>query len=114
MGSLCVCVSPSAGSKTCAEDKECIATKCYEIAANAWHPLAGDGSALSTPYLMRLAMGATIKLVVMLRDPVLRLHAAFWGGDHYLNKYGRSEEGFAQFAEDTLTDFAVCAQVRRP
>lgn len=41
---------------------------------------------MTLPYLMRRAMGRNIRLIVMLRDPVDRLHAAFWAGDHYQKK----------------------------
>ena len=30
--------------------------------------MRGDGSALDTPHLMRLAMGANVRLIVLLRD----------------------------------------------
>lgn len=98
--------------QTCANNDTCIAATCYAVAERAWHPLAGDGASLTTPYLMRAAMGRNIKMVVVLRDPVERLHASFWGGDHYLNKYGRTKEGFAAFANDTLLAFEGCAKVR--
>lgn len=41
---------------------------------------------MTLPFLMRRAMGRNIRLIVMLRDPVDRLHAAFWAGDHYQKK----------------------------
>jgi hypothetical protein len=69
----------------------CITARCYEAATAAWHPIRGDGSSLDTPHLMRLAMGANVRLIVLLRDPVERLHAAFWAHDHYRSKYGGSE-----------------------
>jgi hypothetical protein len=94
---------------TCKQDKACIERRCYADAAAAWHPIrGGDGASLTTPFLMRLAMGANVKLVVLLRDPVERLHAAFWGGDHYLAKYGKDEPGFAAFVNDTLNAFEDC------
>ena len=96
---------------TCKNDMTCIASRCYEDALSAWHPITGDGTALNTPYLLRLALGANVKLVVLLRDPVERLHASFWGGDHYLNKYGKTEAGFAAFARESMAAFANCTQV---
>ena len=72
--------------------------------------MRGDGSALDTPHLMRLAMGSNVRLVVLLRDPVERLHAAFWAHDHYRAKYGVSEAAFASFAEESLEAFAACAR----
>ncbi len=95
---------------TCNNNNTCIAARCYDDAAAAWHPIRGDGSSLTTPFLMRLAYGPNIKLVIMLRDPVERLHASFWGGDHYLNKYGKDEAGFAAFVDDTLAAFAACVE----
>lgn len=93
----------------CGHDSACLAERCYAAAAAAWHPIDGDGSKLSTPWLMRLATGGGVKHVVMLRDPTERLHAAFWAGHHYGARYGFSEEGFAAFANETLADFAACA-----
>ena len=99
-----------AGEETCKQDNTCIASKCYDAAAAAWHPVRGDGSALDTPHLMRLAMGANVRLIVLLRDPVERFHAAFWAHDHYRGKYGASEAGFAEFARYSLEEFAKCTQ----
>ncbi len=99
--------------QTCKQDTECIRRDCYNASSAAWHPIDGDGGKLNTPYLLRLAMGPNVKLVVILRDPVERLHAAFWGLDHYLMKYGKTEAGFAAFASDSLQAFATCTQARR-
>ena len=95
--------------QSCKEDAACVADRCYAEASRAWHPINGDGSKLNTAWLMRLALGSNVKLIVMLRDPVERLHAAFWAGHHYHARYGASEEGFAAFANETLNDFALCA-----
>lgn len=92
----------------CAHDTACVARRCYAEARGAWHPLDGDGSKLSTPWLVRLALGGGVRHVVLLRDPVERLHAAFWAGHHYHARYGASEAGFAAFANETLADFAAC------
>lgn len=94
--------------ESCKQEGSCISDSCYAEAQEKWHPIRGDGSQLSTPWLMRLAMGTNIKLVVMLRDPVERLHAAFWGGHHYHHRYGANESGFAAFALQSLADFREC------
>lgn len=94
--------------EACKEDAACIAARCYQEAAAAWHPTRGDGSSITLPYLMRYALGANVKHVVLVRDPVERLHAAYWGGHHYLNRYGRTEAGFAAFVNGTLADMAAC------
>ena len=57
---------------------------------------------------MRLALGSDVRHVVMLRDPVERLHAAFWAGHHYGARYGYSEEGFAAFVNETISDWHNC------
>ena len=93
---------------TCKDDAACVADRCYAEAAKAWHPINGDGSKLNTAWLMRLAMGSNIKLIIMLRDPVERLHASFWAGHHYQHRYGATEEGFATFANETIAEFEVC------
>lgn len=63
---------------------------------------------MTVPYLMRRAMGRHIKLIVMLRDPVDRLHAAFWAGDHYQKKYGADEAGFGLFAVESMKEWHRC------
>jgi hypothetical protein len=94
--------------EACKQDGACIAARCYTESAAAWHPMRGDGASITLPYLMRYALGANVKHVVLVRDPVERLHAAYWGGHHYLNRYGRTEEGFAAFVNGTLADMAAC------
>ena len=66
----------------CKQEKQCITDKCYAEAAAAYPPLSGGGARLTLPWLMRRATGANVRLVVMLRDPVERLHASFWHYDH--------------------------------
>lgn len=102
--------APRAGEETCKQDSKCIASRCYAIASAAWHPVRGDGSALDTPHLMRLAMGANVRLIALVRDPVERFHAAFWAHDHYRSKYGVTEAGFAEFARYSLAEFAQCVE----
>ncbi|KAG1659129.1 hypothetical protein FOA52_013798 [Chlamydomonas sp. UWO 241] len=39
------------------------------------------------------------KMILMLRDPVERIHSAFWTYDHYRTKYGESEAGFLSYVK---------------
>lgn len=94
----------------CQQKQPCIADTCYAEAAAAYPPLSGGGAKLTLPWLMRQAMGKNVRLIIMLRDPVERLHAAFWHYEHYQKKYGESETGFTTFAMEMMGHFNKCTQ----
>jgi len=50
-----------------------------------------------------------VKIIAVLREPGARLHAAFWNYEHYQNKFGASEDGFAAFAVEFMDRFNECA-----
>ena len=70
-------------------------------------PVGGEAG-LTLPWLMRAALGANVKHVVLLRDPVERLHAAFYGYHHYGAKYTHTEAGFRAFALEMTGHVANC------
>lgn len=94
--------------QTCNENRTCIAEKCYKEAAEVYPPLSGGGIGMTVPYMMRRALGRNVKMIVMLREPAERMHAAFWALDHYQHKYGATEEGFEAYVEDSLKEFEMC------
>ena len=85
---------------------ECIDTTCYARAAVAY-----KGPQLTVPQLLAAVYGKyPLKLVVLLRDPVERLHAAFFNYFHYGNKYGYTEAGFSAFAMEMVGFVKQCLQ----
>lgn len=86
----------------------CVDETCYAKATATSPPLDGGGAGLSLPFLLRAAHGANVKLMVLLRNPVDRLHAAFWHYEHYGRQYGASEEGFTKYALEMVAAVQGC------
>ena len=82
----------------CKQQQPCIKDTCYARAAAKYPPLSGGGAGLTLPWLIRRATGRNVRLVVLLRDPVERLHVSFWHHEHYRKKYGATAEGFTVYA----------------
>ena len=92
--------------KECEHKQACVDATCY---AKADKVPVGGGANLTLPYLLRAVLGAgNAKLLVILRDPVERLHAAFYFYAHYGNVYGRNETGFATYAREMTGHFQRC------
>ena len=90
----------------CEHKQACVDATCY---ARADKVPVGGGANLTLPYLLRAVLGAgNAKLMVILRDPVERLHAAFYFYHHYGNVYGRNETGFAAYAREMTGHFQRC------
>jgi N-acetylgalactosamine 4-sulfate 6-O-sulfotransferase len=86
------------------ERRACIDGGCYTRAANAY-----KGLRLSVPQLMRSVYRSfPLRMVVVLRDPVERLHTAFWNYEHYAKKYGATEEGFSTYALEMVGHAQLC------
>lgn len=84
----------------------CVDDTCY---ARANEVPVGGGANLTLPYLLRAALGAgNAKLVVLLRDPVERLHAAYHYYDHYGRTYGRNASGFTSYVTEMTLSFRRC------
>jgi hypothetical protein len=48
------------------------------------------------------------QLVVLLRNPLDRVHCAYWHHVHYHSKYGRTAEGFLAYATEQLAALQNC------
>jgi N-acetylgalactosamine 4-sulfate 6-O-sulfotransferase len=86
----------------------CVDDTCYAKATALSPPLAGGGAGLSLPWVMRAAHGRNAKFIVVLRDPVERLHAAFYFYEHYGRVYGADEAGFAKYVAEMTGHIARC------
>eukprot|EP00798_Chlamydomonas_sp_ICE-L_P006514 gene6512-3152_t len=63
----------------------------------------------NVPMLMRGVYGSFVpKLVIMLRNPVDRLHSAYFDHPKYHAKYGNSSEGFGSYVEEQVSEFQTC------
>ena len=92
--------------KECDHKQACVDETCY---AKANEVAVGGGANLTLPYLLRATLGAgNAKLIVIVRDPVERLHSAFYYYYHYGVVYGRNETGFAAFAREMTGHFQRC------
>ena len=92
--------------KDCDNKQPCIDQTCY---AKANEVPVGGGANLTLPYLMRAALGAgNAKLIVLLRDPVERLHAAFFNYEHYGRAYGKNATGFTTYVTEMTGHFKRC------
>ena len=95
----------------CMNNATCIAATCYNYTNTVSPPLHGGGSGLTLPRLLRRVYGAyDVRMVVVLRDPVERLHAAYWNYGHYGNVYGQNETGFSLYAREMVGHITRCLQ----
>ena len=97
------CARTSSGDE---ERRACIDGGCYTRAANAY-----KGLRISVPQLVKAVYGEyPLRLLVMLRDPVERLHSAFFGYEHYGRKYSATEKGFSTYALEMVGHAKKCLQ----
>jgi N-acetylgalactosamine 4-sulfate 6-O-sulfotransferase len=95
--------------RICSGNTTCIALTCYNYTNTISPPLHGGGVGLTLPRLMRSVYGSfDVRMVVILRDPVERLHAAFWNYEHYQNMYGQNESGFTRYAREMVGHVRRC------
>eukprot|EP00983_Pelagomonas_calceolata_P091275 1157523-Pelagomonas_calceolata.AAC.4 len=67
---------------------------------------------LHLPAIVSAAYGAGTfkpKMIVLLRDPIERLHSAFYGYAHY-QKYGHTPEGFLKYVKEQVGEIKDCAK----
>jgi len=94
-----------------AERIRCVTEQCYKPSQaedRAEAEKAGlTYEQMQTPLLLRaLYSEAQPKFIVMLREPVARLHSAFWFYGHYWERYGgKSAEGFAAFVHEQVQGY---------
>lgn len=98
-----------------AERLRCVKEKCY-LPSQAEDHGEADKAGLSyeqmqTPLLMRALYGAAQpKFVVVLRDPVARVHSAFWFYGHYWERYGgKSAQGFLKYVTEQIGGYRCAA-----
>mmetsp|Transcript_12594 Transcript_12594/g.39731 ORF Transcript_12594/g.39731 Transcript_12594/m.39731 type:complete len:529 (+) Transcript_12594:1190-2776(+) len=60
------------------------------------------GMNLELPHFIRAAHGTRAKFVVLLRNPTERLHYSYYFHHHYWNKYGKTPEGFFEYAREQI------------
>jgi len=95
--------------ETCSNNNTCIDATCYTHTNTVAPPLAGGGANITLPRLLAQVYAKHApRLVVILRDPVERLHAAFHNYFHYGAKYGASETGFSAFAREMVGHLRQC------
>lgn len=95
----------------CMGNATCIALTCYNYTNTLSPPLHGGGAGLTLPRLLRRVYGTyDVRMVVVLRDPVERLHAAFWNYGHYQNVYGRNETGFSRYVREMVGHVRRCLE----
>jgi len=82
----------------------CIDETCYARAGAAY-----KGPKISVPRLLKnVYSDFPLKLIVLLRDPVERLHTAYFNYHHYQAKYGRTEKGFSTYAQEMVDHVKDC------
>ncbi|KAG1658985.1 hypothetical protein FOA52_008687 [Chlamydomonas sp. UWO 241] len=92
----------------------CMGTMCYPAAREADMKVATDHGYdyvrdQNNPTLMRAVYGNTLpRLVVVLRNPVARIHSAFFGYPHYYEKHGRHQAGFLAYVKEQVAGFRAC------
>ena len=57
---------------------------------------------------LHVLCGDQVKLLVILRDPTLRLRTAFYEHPHYGKRFGRDAEGFAKYVTEQLIAWSSC------
>jgi hypothetical protein len=90
------------GDAACAEHPQ---TGCFIKADAVGYAWEG----ITQPWLLRQVLGGgNARFIVLLRDPVERLHASFWNYYHYRSKYGATAEGFTAFATEMTGHVQRC------
>mmetsp|Transcript_36158 Transcript_36158/g.80462 ORF Transcript_36158/g.80462 Transcript_36158/m.80462 type:complete len:459 (-) Transcript_36158:759-2135(-) len=93
----------------------CMDEQCYPAAMakdlKVAEDLGVDYDELQVPLLVAAAHGEghLPKLILMLRNPIDRLHCAYWQYSHYHKKYGETAQGFADYVEEQVSALEKCA-----
>ena len=107
------CMGRSEEEKARLPHRDCMARRMPDAravdAANARRAGLGNTSML-VPQLVRAVYGDAFEpaLIVMLRLPWDRMHAAFWNYRQYGGKFGASPDGERIWAEQSVAAFRVC------
>eukprot|EP00755_Sulcionema_specki_P013716 Sspe_Gene.54726::Locus_30175_Transcript_1_1_Confidence_1.000_Length_1092::g.54726::m.54726/K08106/CHST15; N-acetylgalactosamine 4-sulfate 6-O-sulfotransferase len=85
------------------------AVTALQTSAGVPRPSPKTGWFFKTPWLLRAVHGEKrVRLIVMVRDPVERVHSSFWFYDHYKVRYGASPEGFLRYVKDQVAGWGNC------
>ncbi|KAL6762813.1 P-loop containing nucleoside triphosphate hydrolase protein [Haematococcus lacustris] len=105
----------------CSADMEkyivCMDTVCLPAARAADQKLAKQAGIdydldQHLPLIMRaLYMTRPPRLVALLRNPLDRLHSAYYGYPHYHGKFGDNPEGFLAYVQDLVGAFKNCSSL---
>ena len=101
-----------------ANKTKCMTTECYPQAMKADMKVAEDLGVshmndLHLPVIFKgfyqgLADAHQPKLIVLLRNPIDRLHSAYYQYHHYNNKYGNNAEGFLAYCKEQIGAMKKC------
>ncbi len=116
------CNGRSEADKAAVPHRECMAQRMADgreadaaLARKAGMPMIPDGNQtarerrFSLPQLMRAVYGGfEPSLIVLLRQPWHRMHAAYYKYVHYARKYGNHAAGEVQWAAESISAFRRC------
>ena len=104
------CNARSAAEKAAVAHRDCMAAKMPEARAAEAEEAAAAGVRLQPPTLMRAVYGSSYepRLIVLLRKPWTRMHAAFHNYVHYRNKYGDNAAGELAWVRESVGAFRRC------
>ena len=116
------CNARSSAEKAAVPHRECMGARMADgraedaaLARAAGMPMAPDTGQIaqertfSVPQLVRAVYGEWApKLIVLLRRPWARMHAAFYNYVHYKNRYGAHAAGEASWANESVVAFRRC------
>ena len=104
------CNARSAAEKAAVAHRDCMAARMPEARAAEAEEAAAAGVRLQPPTLMRAVYGSSYepRLIVLLRKPWTRMHAAFHNYVHYRNKYGDNAAGELAWVRESVGAFRRC------
>ncbi|GAX80445.1 hypothetical protein CEUSTIGMA_g7884.t1 [Chlamydomonas eustigma] len=100
------------------ERKECLEKICHSEAIEADKKVALDHGFdfmrdQNIPLLMRAVYAEKLpRLVAVLRDPIDRIHSAYYGYPHYHSRHGRNPTGFLAYVKEQVAGFQGCVTRR--
>ena len=108
------CTARTLAQKQALPHRECMARRMPEARAadQAVASSAGLSSPMLVPQMVRAVYGEDVTrqpaLIVLLRLPWARMHAAFYNYGQYGRRYGASAQGEAAWAAESVAAFRRC------
>eukprot|EP00798_Chlamydomonas_sp_ICE-L_P031207 gene31207-6356_t len=96
--------------------EECLDGACYPAAVKSDMQVASEHKMdyvrdAINPMFMRAMYGQhEPKLVIMLREPIARLHSAYYGYPHYFGAFGKNSTGFLKYVKEQVAAFQECSK----